>query len=335
MKQSGETLFEAFLNQHDTRAWEVTVKSLLPHIHEVDKNATQIWFYFFPLKLAKALQQSEDPEKLAKKLLMLGKYHLKDQIDRSHEFLYGHRYWSAVKKAIQEHAASSKAPSSLELAAQIKEVAGRVASELKVDNSLLLGIVAVGFLTLQQVGIEAFKASSGKISLSEKVIKKSPDQIFNARAKDEGQGILGFLKTVDKVYNVTFNENKEDCRYKLLDGQDLATAAASDKRDYRSKDPRCPEGPIPVECRAASCGTCWVGILGGAEKLDPVSSKERKMMPKFGYIDTEDQRPLIRLGCFTPAHGSVSIVIPPWNGYFGQYLRSLEDENEESNHTTA
>ena len=43
------------------------------------------------------------------------------------------------------------------------------------------------------------------------------------------------------------------------------SAAQSDKREYKQLEPRCTpnEGPIPVECRAASCGTCWVGVLSG------------------------------------------------------------------------
>ena len=38
-------------------------------------------------------------------------------------------------------------------------------------------------------------------------------------------------------------------------------AAATDRRDYRSTDSRCIDGPIPIECRSGSCGSCWVGIL--------------------------------------------------------------------------
>ena len=35
---------------------------------------------------------------------MQGNYSLKDQIDSSHTFLYGHRYWPEVKSAVQKHA---------------------------------------------------------------------------------------------------------------------------------------------------------------------------------------------------------------------------------------
>src|SRR5262245_50152395 len=141
MSTNSETLFEAFLNQHDQQAWSGIIKAILPYIHEVDRTATQIWFSFFPLALAQALEK--EPEKLASKLLMKGKYYLKDQIDSSHEFLYGHRYWPEVKKAVAEVAYSTKAPESLDLSNQIRKLAGEIAELLKVDQSLLTGIIAV------------------------------------------------------------------------------------------------------------------------------------------------------------------------------------------------
>jgi hypothetical protein len=40
-------------------------------------------------------------------------------------------------------------------------------------------------------------------------------------------------------------------------------------------------------------------------------------MQVFGYIDTPDERPVIRLACQARVSGAVSIVIPPWNGIIG------------------
>ena len=85
--------------------------------------------------------------------------------------------------------------------------------------------------------------------------------------------------------------------------------------------PRRIEGPIPVECRSASCGTCWVGVLVGAEKLTDVAAREGKKIKEFGYVETSEAKPLIRLACQAQALGAVSIVIPPWNGVFGKYLK--------------
>jgi ferredoxin len=141
------------------------------------------------------------------------------------------------------------------------------------------------------------------------------------RAHDDWQGPLGFLKGPRKQWTVTFDENDPDAKFKVIEDQELASGAQADKREYRSRDSRCTpgEGPIPVECRAASCGTCWVGVIAGAEKLSPVSERdEGRRMKVFGYSDTTEPHPLLRLACQARAHGAVSIVIPPWNGIFGK-----------------
>jgi len=66
----------------------------------------------------------------------------------------------------------------------------------------------------------------------------------------------------------------------------------------------------------ASCGTCWVGVLGGAEKLSPVEKHEAVRMRVFGYAELQiGTQPIMRLACQARAQGAVSIVIPPWNGY--------------------
>jgi ferredoxin len=329
MSRDGGPLFEAFLNKHDDAAWSEIILKLLPSIHEVDRAATQIWFYFYPLALLRALEQADDPEALAKKLLLQGKYYLKDQIDSSHEFLYGTRFWPQVKTALIEYTVSSSGPSSLDLATQIRELAGSLASRAKVDESLLVGITAIAFMTLQQVGAARFKASPGVIR---KLPSKTPDQILKARERDNSQGLLGFLKGANKTYIVTFDENNSDAKFKLINSQHITTAAANDKRDYNSRDSRCVvgEGPIPIECRSAACGTCWVGVIGGAEKLSEVAALEWRRIKEFGYIYTDEPKPIIRLACQAQAHGAVSIVIPPWNGVFGRYLRGQKSVLEES-----
>jgi ferredoxin len=322
-----ETPFEKFLNQHDEEAWPATLATLLRSIHEVDRKATQIWFAFYPLSLFGALQQADDRDKLAQQLLLQGDYELKDQVDRSHKFLYGHRFWPQVKTTIEQHADSFNQTSRTSLADQILAVAHSAAQQTKKDESLLVGITAVGFMTVQQAGLAAFKSAPGAIHIDSKHAKKSSEQILRERAKVDSQGLLGFLKTVNKQFTVTHDENDDKAKYKLNDGQDLAWGAANDRaRDWVALDPRRMEGPIPVECRSASCGTCWVGVLGGAERLADVAAREGKKIKEFGYIDTAEPKPLIRLACQAQAQGAVSVVIPPWNGQFGRYLRALRDE---------
>ncbi len=321
------TPFEQFLNQYDEHAWAEAVESLLPDVHEVDRAATEIWFAFFPLVLHRTLAEAEDPERLAKKLLLQGNYQLKDQIDSSHTFLYGHRFWPEVKRGVESYADAFKHTPGLELAKAVRDAVARISSGgAKVNASLLTGITAVAFMTVRQTGLAAFKQAPGRMLLDAKHARRTPEQILKERAEDDSQGVFGFLRSVNKEWTVTFDENREGARFKLINGQDLAWAAAADKRDYKQEDARRIEGPIPVECRNASCGTCWVGVLGGAEKLAEVSNRERRMMREFGYLSTEDARPLIRLSCITPCNGAVSIVIPPWNGFFGKYLQKQQEE---------
>src|SRR6059058_2873513 len=160
---SNETTFEQFLNRQDEEAWSAALATLLRSIHEVDRNAVQIWFAFYPLELWRVLNEAENREQLAQQLLLQGDYELKNQIDTSHHFLYGHRFWPQVKRAAERQVES--ADGSGKLADQILAVARGVAKELKRDESLLVGITAVAFMTIQQVGLNAFKAAPGKIAL--------------------------------------------------------------------------------------------------------------------------------------------------------------------------
>ena len=328
MTNSTKTPFAEFLSQNDEESWAAALTTLLRSVHEVDKNATQIWFSFFPLSLFRAFEETDDQKLLAAQLLVRGVYPLREQIDSSHKFLYGHRYWPQVKKAVETFAAGFSAGDTAALSDQILQVAGEAAQLLKVEPSLTIGITAVAFMTVRQTGLEAFKNAKGEMLLDKKHAKQSPEQVLRARAVDDGQGLFGFLKTVDKKWTVTHDENDDAATYKLNNAQDLAWGAEADRsRNWREIDPRRPEGPIPVECRSASCGTCWVGVLGGAEKLSDVAVREGKQIKEFGYIDTTEPRPLIRLACQAQALGAVSIVIPPWNGVFGKYLKSVGNES--------
>ena len=330
MTNSTETPFEQFLAGHDEEAWAAALTTLLRSIHEVDKNATQIWFSFFPLSLFCAFEAADDPNLLAAQLLVRGVYPLNEQVDSSHKFLYGHRYWPEVKQAVEAHASNFATGDSPGLSDQILKVAREVAQARKIDESLTVGITAVAFMTVRQAGLPAFKDAKGEMLLDRRHAKKSADEVLRERAVDDGQGLFGFLKTVDKKWTVTHDENDDAAKYKLNNAQDLAWGAEADRsRNWREIDPRRPEGPIPVECRSASCGTCWVGVLGGAEKLSDVAVREGTKIKEFGYVDTTEPKPLIRLACQAQALGAVSVVIPPWNGVFGKYLKSLKSVNED------
>src|SRR6185295_1216793 len=125
-----------------------------------------------------AFEATDDPELLAAQLLVRGVYPLKEQIDSSHKFLYGHRYWPEVKKAVETFAASQASGDNGALSDQILKVAGDVAKAVKVDQSLTIGITAVAFMTLRQAGLTAFKNAKGEVLLDRKHAKKSPEQVL-------------------------------------------------------------------------------------------------------------------------------------------------------------
>jgi ferredoxin len=328
--------YEKFLDRQDAAAWSAALAALLPAIHEVDRNATRIWFAFFPLPLARALSSADDPATLAQKLLLQGKYMLADQIDTSHAFLYGHRFWRDVKDAVAARA-DAFAGEDASLADEVRAVALVAAEKAKTEESLVVGIAAVALMTVAQVGLAKFKASPGAINLDAKSARQSPADVLRERARDDSQGLFGFLRTTDKLWTVTWNEHDPAARFKMVNSQEIASAAANDKRDYSQIDPRCTvgEGPIPVQCRSASCGTCWVGVVGGAEKLSAVEERERKVMRLLGYIDTDDAQPLIRLSCQARGTGAVSVVVPPWNGVFGKLLRAQSQNGDEGEAVSA
>jgi len=223
---NNETTFEHFLQQQNEESWGAAMATLLRSIHEVDRNATQIWFSFYPLSLFRALTDAGDREKLVQQLLLQGDYDLKSQIDTSHQFLYGHRFWPQVKAAVVACAESFEVNNRAALADQILSVARIVAPQVKKDESLLVGITAVAFMTVQQTGMSEFKAAAGSMELDRKNAARPADQVVRERAKDEGRGLFGFLKTVNHEWTVTWDENDAGAKYRLREGQDLPAGAS-------------------------------------------------------------------------------------------------------------
>jgi len=320
--------FEDHLAQFTEAEWLAAVDELLPCIHEVDRAATQIWFRFYPLALKRFIDAAENRDEALNGIVMLGTYDLKDQISTSHHFLYGHRYWKTVKCAIEKEAGEFKSGTPA-LADMIKGVAMRASSKLNIERPLVNGIAAVGLMTYNQVGAEAFSASATEIEPPTGIMKGSPDQIVASREKDDSQGMFGFLKTIDKKYSVNYAAKDYAGKFPVMNEQEVTQASALDRsKNWQSLDERCWEGPVPVECTSASCGTCWVGILGGAEKLNEVGRRERRAMRVFGYNQPEGEHPCLRLACQTRATGNVTLVIPPWNAVFGKKVYNNLDALE-------
>ncbi|MEO7660160.1 MAG: hypothetical protein ABIV48_11150 [Pyrinomonadaceae bacterium] len=330
------TNLETYLDKFTEADWLAALEELLPEIHEVDRNAVQIWFRFFPLEMQRYAAASEDREELIRGLALQGEFELKDQIDTSHHFLYGHRHWKVVKAAIEAEAVvfTGQTPTLVE---EIKAIGMLVAEKLSIERQMINAMVAIGLATLNQVGLEAFKAAAGYGAKPTGIMTKSPNAVIAARAKDDSQGVFGFLKTINKKFSVAYSNQKLNGKFDIINEQEIAGASANNEPGkWQDQDIRCWEGVVPVECLSASCGTCWVGVLGGQEKLSEVSRRERRAMKVFGYNQPDDEKPFLRLACQAKATGNATIVIPPWNGVFGKKVRkNVEDLELEPNTTSA
>ena len=326
------TVPDAGLLQFSAPDWSSTLDALLPEMHVVDRDATRIWHAFYPLALADAYAAATDAAALTRRLRIDGNPSLAaGQIDASHGFLYGHRYWPQVKAAVlarlgpaeaghyTHHAIELGASASALLIDRVRRVAADVAAEARVESGLVTGIAFIGLMTRRQVGGDAFRASTAASVATPAPAGRSPEAVVARRARDDGQGLLGFLRTT-RHYRVMFDERRADAAFPLLAGQHLTTASANDTRDYTHGPRRFQEGPIPAQCRSATCSTCWVGVLGGRDKVSAIDAYETRRLHEFGYIQVTDERPFIRLACQTRAAGNVTIVIPPWHGLLSRLL---------------
>lgn len=292
--------------------WDRLVAELSAEMHPVDRGAVAIWFSFWPLKLCDALESAENPDDLVREWRLTGNYRLSEQLDQSVEFLFGARWWPQVKKAVLESLETGEP--SQEVGRRVRLTAKQLASSLGVPLNLLTGITTVAWMALRQVGRDCFAKAS---AVSGRTTGSSPDKIVKARRRQSGQGLLGFLKGINRRHKVIFDQKRRSGYFEAIEGQDLSMASRSDTRDYQSEDPRRAEGPIPFECRSASCGFCWIGILGGRDRLAQPGRLERKQLRYFGYVSAHNRQldhPLIRLACQSACHGDVTVVIPPWNG---------------------
>ncbi|MER3632477.1 MAG: hypothetical protein C4325_10210 [Blastocatellia bacterium] len=300
--------------------WLEAVGRVSSEIHPVDRNAVDIWFRIFPLDLVRYLESAKDLDAAMKSIAMQGDFGLFDKIDTSHWFLYGHRFWPQVKAAIIERLANPAEFRGLEF--EVRNIAEKTALKVGADKSLTFGIAAVGLMTLVQAGYGAFADSPGEIDPPCGIMCQAPDRIVAVRKRDDSQGLLGFLKTIDKEFTISFEAAKYSGKFKIINNEELASASQKDHScDWQALDSRCWDGPIPIECTSASCGTCWIGVLEGAEKLTSPTRRERRQMKVFGYGQPDSEKPNIRLACQAKASGNVSIVIPPWNAVFGKKVR--------------
>ena len=92
-------------------------------------------------------------------------------------------------------------------------------------------------------------------------------------------------------------ENEFERRFALINTQHLTTAAATTSAITTRANRAVSLGRalFPLSVAPASCGTCWVGVLAGAEKLSEVAGLRVAADQRVRLHRPEEARPLIRL----------------------------------------
>lgn len=327
MSVTEKSRFVAFLEKHNQETWNGVLSSLFPFMHEVDRMATRIWFSFWPLELNEALRGKLGATEMARIMDLEGQWHLENQIDSCVGFLYGAKYWPAVKKSVLLHAESSVQADGTPLDEQIRGVARKVAEQEGIEESVVVGVTAVAFMVLQQVGMEELTTVADRMAEGGSY-RRSADEVARRRKKKRESGFIARLQGAGRKYRIVWDEKRGKV-FKAIHGEDLASAAAKVDGDFLSLDYRRSQGPVPVECRIGSCGYCWVGVVEGKDNLSELTDYEKKRLQYFGYdqvSDPSDRKPPVRLACQTQCQGDATLVIPPWNGELKRRLDKTRDK---------
>ena len=84
------TNLETYLLKFSEEEWLEAIEQILGCIHEVDRNAVQIWFHFYPLELIRFIQNAEDREEAIRSLAIQGDFELNESEGQQEE----QKYWS-------------------------------------------------------------------------------------------------------------------------------------------------------------------------------------------------------------------------------------------------
>ena len=157
MEATDKLPFEDYLGKHDEQTWVKTLDLIHSDIHQIDRDATQIWFSFWPLKLAQLLDTEKNLENTFKKFQLDGNPQLREQVNESVKFLFGARFWVPVKKAVLAYSKENLDPKALRLEQHILKLSHQIGNQLNIETKLLVGIVAISLMILSQVGFASLK----------------------------------------------------------------------------------------------------------------------------------------------------------------------------------
>ncbi len=261
--------FVDHLSRYAPGDWASAVETLAPEIHPIDLSATRVWFAFFP--------RGPRPE----------------AIESSHRFLYGHRYWPQVKRAILT--AAKDASWSAILPELLERLADHATRTTQVDRDQLLGITAASLLTLRYVGLDAFAESAGTVQLPNRAHVRSIRQVRRARERQRWHlfgSMFGKLR-----FRMTYNEASPDGSFDVIEGGTIASGMPSGMR----------------QCGSTCSGACVIGVLAGAQYLSPIDVDEAARLESSGYAQSmsAEGHPIMRLACYARPGGEVSFVMRP------------------------
>ena len=255
------------LSRYAPGDWASAIETLTPEIHPIDLYATRVWFALYP-------QTS-----------------LAGRIETSHTFLYGHRFWPQVKRAIMAAAKETSWPAVLpELLDRIADHATRTT---QVDRDQLLGITAASLMTLRQVGLDAFAATSGTVQLPHWAHVRSIRQVRRARARQRWQPFGALFGP--RRFRMTYSEASPDAAFDVIDGETIASGMPAELR----------------RCGAECGGKCVIGLLAGAQYLSVMEADEAQRLQAAGIVEAmcAEGYPLIRLACHARPEGDATFVI--------------------------
>lgn len=253
------------LSRYAQADWATAVSTLALEFHPVDANATRVWFAFFPLALA-------DRSRLA------------ERAATSHTFLYGHRYWPQVKRAVVAAARDASWPT--HLAELMVKIADHATRTTQVDRDQLLGITGAALMTLRQAGMAAFEASANVVQLPNWAHVRSVRQVRRTRAVGPWRLSPHFGK---RLLRMRHSEDAPDAFTDIVVGQPVAA------------------------CRGGDCRDCVIGVLSHADKLSPIDPAiEGVRLAALGYGEahTVDGAALIRLACQAVPSDNITFVRP-------------------------
>lgn len=237
--------FVEHLSRYAPAEWVSAIETLAPGIHPIDRDATRIWFAFYP----------HGPEPAT--------------ASTSHTFLYGHHHWPQIKRAILAATRESSWPGALtDVIARIADHATRTT---QVDRDQLLGVGAAALWTLRSVGLDVFTAASAAVQVPRWSHVQSIRQVRRARRHRAFRlgGMLGRRR-----YHVRYSELQKGDVCEVAPGATIASGLPSAvQRCLGTCTGACVIGIVAGADRVSPMTAEELSVLSGAGQAVPTSSE--------------------------------------------------------------